>query len=78
MAAINQENKQKAEEGWKMRSKLILPSYSSTTKEKKICKKCNAVNAFFKIDCDKCRFKFTKTRADRGAGMIADRSGNSS
>jgi hypothetical protein len=27
MAAVNQEDKQKAEEGWKMRSKLILPSY---------------------------------------------------
>ena len=56
----------------------MIPTYSSTTKEKKICKKCNTENAFFKIDCDKCRFKFTKTRADRGAGITNDRTSNSS
>lgn len=60
-------------EGWKIRHQLLSKEYSSTTKEKRVCKKCNFHNAFFKIDCAKCKFKFTKTRADRG-GMGSDRS----
>ena len=47
---------------------MLSTMYNYTTKDKKICKRCNTLNSFFKIDCQKCKFKFTKTRADRGVG----------
>ena len=58
--------------GWKYRANLLSDLYPLTTKEKKVCKKCNNINPFFKVDCDKCGFKFAKTRADRGVN-IGDR-----
>ena len=60
-------------ESWKQRTEVLVKYYNSTTKERRVCKKCNHPNPFFKIDCEKCRFKFTKTRADRGAGGVGDR-----
>jgi len=70
------EQRPESEEGWKKREAVLSGLYSTTTKEKKVCKKCSHVNSFFKIDCQKCKLKFTKTRADRGAGPLVDERSN--
>lgn len=61
------------DEGWKRRNSVLAELYSSTTKEKKQCKRCGTFNSFFKIDCQKCRFKFQKTRSDRVVTGFSDR-----
>ena len=52
--------------GWKTRANAVMPTYNSTTRENKVCKKCGQINSFFKIECEKCKVKFNKLRTERG------------
>ena len=57
-----------------MRANILTKLYSKTTKDKRVCKKCNHSNAFFKLECEDCSQKFTKTRAERGGISAGERS----
>mmetsp|Transcript_7196 Transcript_7196/g.11338 ORF Transcript_7196/g.11338 Transcript_7196/m.11338 type:complete len:85 (+) Transcript_7196:48-302(+) len=54
---------------WKERQKLLTPFYSNTAKDKKVCKKCGGLNAFFRVECKECKQKFSKIRVERGGGQ---------
>lgn len=41
-------------DGWKLRADVLSDMYNHTTKEKRICKKCNHSNPFFKLECEEC------------------------
>tara|TARA_B110000285_G_C15058862_1_gene581169 strand:+ start:794 stop:964 length:171 start_codon:yes stop_codon:yes gene_type:complete len=45
---LDESNLDEKDEPWKQRLNLTQQFYANTTKEKKICKKCNHQNAFFK------------------------------
>ena len=50
----------------------ISNEYTFSGRERKVCKKCSEVNPFFKNECQKCNFKFPKTRGLHNSSLSSD------